>query len=53
MSLIRYAVRVAAVEAVRGRTLVAGNVLDSENGSLDVLADGTLRTDQDRPFSSI
>lgn len=53
MSLIRTALRIAAVEAVRGRTLIGDNVLDSQNGSLDVAADGTLRTDQDMPFISV
>ncbi len=53
MSLARIALRVAAVEAIRGRTLVADNVLDSPNGALDVLADGKLRTDEDAPFVAV
>lgn len=53
MSLIRIAARVAAVQALRGRTLVGDNVLDSQIGALDVAADGSLRTEEDRPFISV
>lgn len=53
MSLTRIALRIAAVEALKGRTLVGANVLDSPNGALDVQADGTLRTAEDRPFVAI
>lgn len=49
----RIALRMAAVAALKGRTLVGDNVLDSEMGALDVAADNTLRTDQDKPFISI
>lgn len=49
----RIALRMAAVEALKGNTLVAGNVLDSEIGALDVTADGDLRTDQEKPFISV
>jgi len=53
MSLARIALRIAAVEAIKGQTLVGENVLDSPNGALDIQADGTLRTDEDRPFVSV
>jgi len=45
--------RIAAVEALRGRTMVGDRVLDSPNGALDVQADGSLRTEEERPFISI
>lgn len=53
MSLVRIAARIAAVQALRGRTLVGDNVLDSQIGALDVTADGSLRTDEDRPFIAV
>lgn len=53
MSLNRIAARIAAVQALRGRTLVGDNVLDSDIGALDVQADQTLRTDQEKPFISV
>jgi hypothetical protein len=53
MSLIRIALRIAAVEALKGRTLVGENVLDTPNGALDIQADGSLRTEEDKPFISV
>jgi hypothetical protein len=53
MSLMRIALRRAAVEALRGRTLVGDNVLDSEIGSIDIAADGTLRSDKEKPFIAV
>jgi hypothetical protein len=53
MSLIRIAARMALIEALRGRTLVGENVLDSEIGSLDIDAQGNLTTDADKPFISV
>ncbi|MBI1620156.1 hypothetical protein [Aquamicrobium zhengzhouense] len=53
MSLARIALRIAAVEAIKGRTLVGDNVLDSPNGALDVQADGSLRSEEEKPFISI
>lgn len=50
MSLARLAVRVATVEALRGRTMVGDNIRDSDIGAIDIAADGALRTDEDRPF---
>jgi hypothetical protein len=51
--LARIALRIAAVEALKGQTLVGDNVLDSQIGALDVAADGTIRTDQQKPFLSV
>lgn len=53
MSLTRIAARIAAVQALKGRTMVGDNVLDSQIGALDVAADGSLRSDEDRPFISV
>jgi hypothetical protein len=53
MSLARIALRLAAIEAVRGKTLVGQNVLDSQIGALDTDADGNFKTDQDAPFISV
>lgn len=53
MSLHRIAARIAAVQALKGRTLVEDNVMDSQAGALDVQADGSLRTDQEKPFISV
>jgi len=51
--LTRIALRLAVQEALRGATLAGDNVLDSQFTALDLDADGTLRTDQDRPFISV
>lgn len=51
--LARIALRHAAIEALKGKTLVGDNVLDSEIGALDVGADNSLRSDQERPFISV
>lgn len=53
MSLTRIAARIAAVYALRGKTLVGDNVLDSQIGALDITADGELRTDEEKPFISV
>lgn len=53
MSLIRIAARIAAVQALKGQTLVGDNVLDSQIGALDAAADGTLRSDEEKPFISV
>lgn len=50
MSLARFALRVATVEALRGRTMVGTNVRDSDMSAIDVAADGSLRTAEDRLF---
>ena len=51
--LTRIALRIALQEALRGHTLAGDNVLDSSIGALDLDADGSARTDQDKPFLSI
>lgn len=53
MSLVRIALRIAAVQALKGRTDVGQNVLDSRFGALDVGADGKIRTDQKKPFLAV
>jgi hypothetical protein len=53
MSLVRIAARIAAVQALMGKTLVGDNVLDSQIGALDVAADGTVRIDGDKPFIAV
>ena len=53
MSIGRIALRIATIEALRGNTSVEGNVLDSEIGSLDVAANESLRTNQEKPFISV
>lgn len=51
--LARLAFRIAAIEALKDNTFVAGNVLDSQIDALDVSADAALRTDQDKPFVAV
>jgi hypothetical protein len=51
--LSRIALRVCVQEALRGRTAVGANVLDSQFSALDLDADGHLRTEQERPFVSV
>lgn len=53
MSLARIAMRIAAVEALKGRTLVGDNVLDSEIGAFETRADGALRSSKDKPFLTV
>lgn len=49
----RMALRISAIEALKGKTLVGNNVLDSQIGALDVAADNSIRTDQQKPFISV
>ncbi len=49
----RTALRLTAIEALKGHTLVGSEVRDSEFGAIDITADGSLRTDKDRPFISV
>lgn len=51
--LTRIALRICVQEALRGRTAVGANVLDSQFSALDLDHDGNLRTEQDRPFASV
>lgn len=53
MSLARAALRIAVVNALRGRTLVGDNVLDSKIGVIEVGADGGAMTDQNKPFVAV
>lgn len=51
MSFARFALRVAAVRAIKAAgTLVGDNVRDSDFSAIDIGADGDLRTAEDRPF---
>lgn len=50
MSLTRFALRTAALHAIRGATLVGDNVRDSDITAIDVASDGAVRTEEDRPF---
>lgn len=51
--LAKIALRIAVQEALRGRTLAGDNVLDSQFAALDLGDDGSLRSDQDKPFISV
>lgn len=55
MSLHRIAARIAAVQALKGRTLVGDNVLDSEIGAIDIGVDGSVSVgeDQRKPFIAV
>lgn len=53
MSLHRIAARIAAVQALRGNTIVGDNVVDSQIGAIDIAADGSIETDQKKPFISV
>ncbi|WP_375261852.1 hypothetical protein [Palleronia sp.] len=49
MSLCRFAIRHAVVEALRGRTIVGDNVKNSDFEALDIASDGEVAAD-DQPF---
>lgn len=51
--LSRIAVRLATIGAIKGRTLVGDNVLDSQIGVLDVDGAGALRTEAKKPFIAV
>lgn len=51
--ITRLALRIAAVEALKGRTNVKSNVLDSHIGAVEVGPDGSIKTDQSGPFISV
>ena len=51
--LSRIALRLAAVQALRSKTLAGGNVLDSHIGALDIDENANLSTDQHRPFVAV
>jgi hypothetical protein len=49
----RSAIRLLTVNALIDRTIVGGNVQDSSLSAIDIEADGTGRTEEDRPFISV
>lgn len=51
--LARIALRMATIAALKGKTRVGDNVLDSEITALDADADGNLTTDQQKPFITV
>ena len=51
--LARVALRMATIGAVRSKTAVGDNVLDSEITALDADANGVLTTDQQKPFITV
>ena len=54
MSLVMMALRVCAVEALKSAgTIVGDHVLDSQISAIDVTADGSLTSDQQRPFIAV
>lgn len=53
MTIARIALRIVTIEALRNRTSVMDNVLDSQITALDFSVDGQLRTDQEKPFISV
>ncbi len=53
MSLLRIAIRIAAIEAIKGQTFFADNVLDSEIGAIEFGPDGTIKTDKEKPFIAV
>ena len=53
MSLARIAIRIAAVEALKGKTLVGDRVLDSQIAALEADADGNIQIDEEAPFIAV
>lgn len=53
MSLARIAIRIAAVEALKGRTLVGERVLDSQIAALEADADGNIQIEEEAPFIAV
>lgn len=53
MSLSRFAIRLAAVQALKGRTLAGDAVRNSRIGAIDVAADGSLQVNEDRVFLDV
>ena len=50
MSVARLALRISALQAIKDRTFVAGNVRDSDMGAIDIAGDGALKSSADAPF---
>lgn len=53
MSLVRAAVRISAIMALRDRTLVGSNVLDSQIVAIQSSAAGAMRLSEDAPFIAV
>lgn len=53
MSLMRIALRMSIVEALRGNTFADQNVLDSEIGAIDIATDGSVDSPRGSPFISV
>lgn len=53
MSLCRFALRLCAVEALKGRTIAEGNIRNSTISAIDIGANGDLRMDEDRLFCDV
>ena len=53
MSLVRYALRLCAVEALKGKTVAGDNVRNSRIGAIDIASDGSLRIDEERTFLDV
>lgn len=53
MSLARTCARLALVEALKGKTLVGDNVRDSLIGAFDVNDDGTISSEEKKPFVAV
>lgn len=53
MSIVRAAARMALVEALKGRTLVGSNVLDSLIGGITFDAEGVPSLGQSKPFAGV
>lgn len=53
MSLTRIAARIAAVQALKGNTLVGDSVLDSQIGAIEVGADGNIGVGEESRFISV
>lgn len=53
MTLSRFALRLSAVQSLKGRTLAGDQVRNSRIGAIDIAADGSLRVNEDRVFLDV
>lgn len=53
MSLVKTAMRICAVEAIKGNTAFGDNVLDSENDAFSTSSGADLQTPQSEPFIAV
>lgn len=51
--MIRLALRICAVEALKGNTRIGENIHNSRHGALDIAAGGEIKTNQDEPFIAV